>query len=66
MTIYSLNVKKKKKQPKSGEALKHTKKVSIAANLKKKKKNSRPFPQKRRHLKINHPININHKCFFAC
>lgn len=65
MTIYSLNVKKKK-QPKSGEALKHTKKVSIAANLKKKKKNSRPFPQKRRHLKINHPININHKCFFAC
>lgn len=37
MTIYSLNVKKKK-QPKSGEALKHTKKVSIAANLKKKKK----------------------------
>lgn len=38
MTIYSLNVKKKKKQPKSGEALKHTKKVSIAANLKKKKK----------------------------
>lgn len=37
MTIYSLNVKKKK-QPKSGEALKHTKKVSIAANLEKKKK----------------------------
>lgn len=35
MTIYSLNVKKKQ-QPKSGEALKHTKKVSIAANLKKK------------------------------
>lgn len=37
---------KKKKQPKSGEALKHTKKVSIAANLKKKKKKFSSFSSK--------------------